>query len=366
MLSRRSMLDKAQHIWHLFTRQRSCPVNYIVESVEWSVTWDGRYISQGVSRLGIDCVATHRVGSIQKAIVHCGSLGLTLQFAEIAARNQNLIVSTIFHGDFGISSKMDSQLERFLKLVPILSYVVVANGTMRERLIRWGVPESKIRQIPIGVNLSLFQPTSNTHRQSMRARFGIPETSICIGSFQKDSEGWPDGQSLKWIKGPDVFVDTVTALAKSFPVHCFLTGPSRGYVKHRLEQEGITFTHVFLERYEDIVDCYACLDLYLISSREEGGPKAVLEATACGVPVVSTRVGMVQEVLADEAVIADGPTDLLIKAQVICQNLEPAFQRAQKRATCLSAYDWSQVAQAHWHLYADLLNMSDLPDGQRV
>jgi glycosyltransferase involved in cell wall biosynthesis len=365
MLSRRDILDKVQRIWHLFSGQRSCPVNYVIESVEWSVTWDGRYISQGVSRLGIACVATHRVGSIHKAIVHCGSLGLTLRFAENASRNQNLIVSTIFHGDFGISSKMDSQLERFLQLVPILSCVVVANGTMRERLIRWGVPESKIRQIPIGVNLSLFQPTSNEHRQSMRARFGIPEKSICIGSFQKDSEGWPDGQTPKWIKGPDVFVDTVTALAKSFSVHCFLTGPSRGYVKHRLVQEGITFTHVFLDRYEDIVDCYACLDLYLITSREEGGPKAVLEATACGVPVVSTRVGMVQEVLADEAVIADGSTDLLIKAQLVCQNLEPAFQRALKRATRLSAYDWSQVSQAHWHLYADLLNTSDLPDGQR-
>jgi glycosyltransferase involved in cell wall biosynthesis len=38
-------------------------------------------------------------------------------------------------------------------------------------------------------------------------------------------------------------------------------------------------------------ECYQALDAYVVSSRDEGGPKAVLEAMACGVPLITTRVG---------------------------------------------------------------------------
>lgn len=331
-------------------------VVYVVESVNWSVTWDGRYISQGVSRLGIACSATHRPPSIRDSIVHFGSLGLTLRFAELAVRNRNQIVATIFHGDFGISSKIDSQLEQFLGLVPMLSRIVVANEMMRHRLARWGVPAEKVQRIPIGVDLELFQPKNGAYRRLMRSRYGIPEGVLCIGSFQKDGEGWPDGQTPKWIKGPDLFIDIVLGLAKHHRLHCFLTGPSRGYIKRRLTEEGIGFTHVFLDLYQDIVDCYACLDLYLIASREEGGPKAVLEATACGIPVVSTRVGMVPEVLADEAMIATDYLDLFCKAQLVCASPEQSMIRARQRAIDLTAYDWQQVASAHRRLYAELLD----------
>jgi glycosyltransferase involved in cell wall biosynthesis len=40
---------------------------------------------------------------------------------------------------------------------------------------------------------------------------------------------------------------------------------------------------------------YHALDAYLVSSRQEGGPKAVLEAMASGVPLVTTRVGQAMD-----------------------------------------------------------------------
>ena len=41
------------------------------------------------------------------------------------------------------------------------------------------------------------------------------------------------------------------------------------------------------------------MDLYLITSREEGGPKGLIESMAAGVPVVSTRVGMAPALIKD-------------------------------------------------------------------
>ena len=48
---------------------------------------------------------------------------------------------------------------------------------------------------------------------------------------------------------------------------------------------------------EHLARVYHALDVYLVTSRQEGGPKAVLEAMSAGVPLVSTRVGQAQEIV---------------------------------------------------------------------
>ena len=60
-----------------------------------------------------------------------------------------------------------------------------------------------------------------------------------------------------------------------------LLGPSRGYVTKNLKKENdIDFFHYQLSEnnYEKIVNFYNCLDAYLITSRQEGGPKGLLES----------------------------------------------------------------------------------------
>jgi glycosyltransferase involved in cell wall biosynthesis len=51
---------------------------------------------------------------------------------------------------------------------------------------------------------------------------------------------------------------------------------------------------------DELARAYHALDAYLVTSRQEGGPKAALEAPAAGVPLVTTRVGQAQELLVDE------------------------------------------------------------------
>jgi len=42
---------------------------------------------------------------------------------------------------------------------------------------------------------------------------------------------------------------------------------------------------------------YQALDLYIVTSRQEGGPKAILESMASGIPIVSTRVGQAADII---------------------------------------------------------------------
>ncbi len=70
-----------------------------------------------------------------------------------------------------------------------------------------------------------------------------------------------------------------------------LTGPARGYVRRELERLAIPYRHVFAKDRAELARAYHALDVYVVASRQEGGPKAVLEALASGVPLVTTRVG---------------------------------------------------------------------------
>ncbi len=64
-----------------------------------------------------------------------------------------------------------------------------------------------------------------------------------------------------------------------------------------LERLGIPYTHRLVEHYDRIGRLYQALDAYVVSSRQEGGPKGLFEAMASGVPVVTTRVGQAMDLV---------------------------------------------------------------------
>jgi glycosyltransferase involved in cell wall biosynthesis len=78
-----------------------------------------------------------------------------------------------------------------------------------------------------------------------------------------------------------------------------LTGPARGYVRHELDARGIPYRHVVATGRDELARAYRALDAYVVASRQEGGPKAVLESMASGVPLVTTRVGQAVEIVRD-------------------------------------------------------------------
>jgi glycosyltransferase involved in cell wall biosynthesis len=86
-----------------------------------------------------------------------------------------------------------------------------------------------------------------------------------------------------------------------------LTGPARGFVRRELERVGIPYEHALVHSRDELAVVYHALDAYLVTSRQEGGPKAIFEAGATGVPLVTTRVGQAQELLTDDhdALLAD-------------------------------------------------------------
>jgi len=328
------------------------PVKFIIEDANWAIRWVGENIRDEINKLhAATCeVAVTPVGAIDR-VVHFGSQYMWLNWGGAAGPSNKYVVS-FFHGKHEDGPDVSRHIDAFLSTAPKLSRIVASNSLVHDRLLSWGVEADKIVRIPIGVNTKVFTPPSTEQRQAARDKFDIPTDAIVIGSFQKDGVGWGDGMEPKLIKGPDIYVDTLKDLAKDLPVFAMLTGPARGYVKSRLEEAGIPYAHAYPGPHADLVQCYHALDLYTVSSREEGGPMGLMESMSTHVPVVSTNVGMAPDLIEDGVTggldISITPEGLAAKARKI---LDPSVDRAAltKRARdAVMVCDWSVVGKRHY------------------
>lgn len=327
------------------------PVGFVIERMDWAIRWYGTFIVEEANRLAPGTAAVTTDPSVlTSGVVDFGSQYQWVEWGPHLSRRCRF-VSTFLHGKREDGPEVARHIDRFLASVPRLDRIVCSATLVRDRLVGWGVAPDKIAVIPIGVEMHRFRPPGAAERAAARARFGVPDGAVVIGSFQKDGEGWGAGDAPKMIKGPDVFVAAVTALARDLPVFVLLTGPARGYVKRGLEAAGIPFAHHMAADRDDLALCYHALDLYLVTSREEGGPMALMESMASHVPVVSTRVGMAPDLITDgvsgalvevgdAAAIAARARDLLMLAD------GGADLRAAAR-TAVAVADWAVVGRRH-------------------
>ena len=86
-------------------------------------------------------------------------------------------------------------------------------------------------------------------------------------------------------------------------VHVLLGGWRRQYVEKRLKAAKINYTLFEKTNLATIRSLYAACDLYIVSSRYEGGPQAIIEAAAMRVPIISTDVGISNKVLSNKCIV---------------------------------------------------------------
>jgi glycosyltransferase involved in cell wall biosynthesis len=207
-----------------------------------------------------------------------------------------------FHGRPGTAGypEFDRAYETLTRRAERIDRVQVTHAEMHGLVVAAGVDPEKVFRIPIGVDITRFPFGDDLARAGARQVLGIPASAFVVGSFQKDGVGFGEGLEPKLVKGPDAFVATLARLYESIPeLFVLLTGPARGFVRGALEGAGIPHRHAILDSRNELARAYHALDAYLVTSRQEGGPKAVLESMAAGVPLVTTRVGQAPDVVVD-------------------------------------------------------------------
>lgn len=346
-------------------RQKNCIYHVTVDQGQWVLYQIAVRLTEELKKRGRRAYITHNPWPLKHQILHFGDRYAYLQGPFQSLHPSNHVFLTWHHGDpKDPNVGMQQMFEKLPAAVPYFKTLVVSCEITRQHLLEWGMPAEKMIKIPIGVDVSRFSLPTPTERQRIRAELGIPDNAICIGSFQKDGEGWGDGMTPKLIKGPDIFLEVISNLAVRYAnLMVLLTGPSRGYVKQGLEKIGVPYIHHFLENPAEIGRYYQALDLYLITSRVEGGPIALMESWASGIPVVSTRVGMPADL------IMHGENGLLAEVEdtnVLTTHMTRLIEDTDLRRKFASAgvqavkpLDWSCVAEQYDRLlYQSILGTS--------
>jgi glycosyltransferase involved in cell wall biosynthesis len=270
------------------------------ESLGWALDDEASFVASAAEQLG------YRVGEPGEArFVREQSLFHTSHFAGLDPAwlgTAGGLGISYFHGRPGTPGfpEFDRAADRLRANARRLDRVQVTHAEMHELVVGAGVPEERVHRIPIGIEIDRFPLVTQAARTAARAALGVPHDAFVVGSFQKDGVGWGEGLEPKTIKGPDVLVAALERLQADVPeLVVLLTGPARGWVMRELARLGIPFEHVFLESRDELPRAYHALDAYLVASRQEGGPKSILEAMATGIPLVTTDVGQVADLVRD-------------------------------------------------------------------
>jgi glycosyltransferase involved in cell wall biosynthesis len=230
---------------------------------------------------------------LQPDIVHthaakAGAIG------RMAAGGVPVVVHT-FHGHV-LRGYFDRRREHVFRrierrLARRTDCVVAVSDEVRHDLIELGIAApAKIRTIPVGLDLAAYDlpPAAAARiRAEVRAELGIAETDPVVAFAGR----------LERVKRPDRFVDVacrVTAPGARFLV--VGDGSERGAVEANHELGGRLILAGFRN---DIARVLQAVDVVVLTSDAEGTPVSLIEAAACGLPVVTTDVGGVGSVVAD-------------------------------------------------------------------
>jgi len=179
-------------------------------------------------------------------------------------------------------------------------------------------------------NLQTWSPLDN--REELRLMFNLPKTSYLVGSFQKDTEGASIANKTylpKLEKGPDQFIDIVKKMKMDMGLNMnmdsleiVLTGYGRQYLMRELDTLGIKYHYFEMISQPDMNKLYQCLDIYIVASRYEGGPRSIHECAANKTPIISTNVGVASDILAPESIFK---MDEILGENQVVPNTEYAY-----------------------------------------
>ena len=152
-----------------------------------------------------------------------------------------------------------------------------------------------IRTYPFCHNERVWKYLNN--KEALREKYGFYKGDFLVGSFQKDTESasvWNGTFKPKLEKGPDLFVKAVDILKRErYPnLRVVLTGYYRQYIMNELKKRGIEYIYFEKIDFDKLNELYNTLDLYVVASRVEGGPRAINECSLTRTPILSTDVGI--------------------------------------------------------------------------
>lgn len=206
--------------------------------------------------------------------------------------------------------------------------ICVSRANLRHFTDDLGRDRRKFAVVYNSVDTSLFEP-ARSDRDARRRSLGLHDADLAVGMVARLAEER---------KGAAKFLQMAALIRDQAPRARFLVagdGPLRASLEALAGGLGIADRCLFLGASGDVPELLAALDVFVMPSLWEGGPITVIEAMAAGLPIAATRVGMVDEVLADGEdglLVEPGDVDALAAATLSLLEDSAAAREMARRA----------------------------------
>lgn len=256
-------------------------------------------------------------------------------------------VSTI-HGFTGGDWKNRVYERLQLRTLRRFDAVVAVSRAQIDRLSEAKISRERIHVIP-----NAWFPGAMLDREAARAKLEVPESAFHIG--------WVGRISRE--KGPDVFIDALRQLGEAPAVVSILgDGPLRAELEADLDRDPIPIQIRWQGAVPDASQLFPAFDAFVVSSRTEGTPIVLLEAMAARVPILSTRVGGIPDMVSSEEayfVPSDDPQLLAAGLRSMIRNPAERAKRANTAQVRLQAeFSFTRWVDRYEALYRQLVHTS--------
>lgn len=295
--------------------------------------------------------------SRQVDVIHAHDAGGQYVASMLRIASPSLRVVMTFHRTLGIDSDGARNWVRNALFLPLVHRVVTASEERRKYLLsKTLLPPSKVQVIPFGVDLDVYHPDPSM-RSRVREELGLRQDTLLVVTIGH----------LGSEKGIDQVIQGLSQAATQLddlPWHLVVLGtgpPERLTLLRDAAAQALGDRVTFAGFRSDVPRWLQAADLLIHAPRMEAFGLVVVQALACGLPVVATAVGGLPEIieqdvsgrlvpLGDARALGDAIALLLSDPPTRCRLSHGALTHAR------SHLDARQTAQRHFALYRELLN----------
>jgi glycosyltransferase involved in cell wall biosynthesis len=188
-------------------------------------------------------------------------------------------------------------------------YMSVSEGLLKSYLDA-GLPADRIEQVGNGIDVDEFSPASTEEKRELRRALRINQDRplvLFVGFFSQDKQ--PRVLFDAWLRLRDVHkIDTSLVFVGAIKSDYYEVDDSlAGMMRRDAEARGLGDRLTFTGSLHDVHDYFRFADVFVLPSRREGLPVALMEAMSCALPCVASRLPG-----STDALITDGVSGLLV------------------------------------------------------
>ena len=250
--------------------------------------------------------------------VHCHGYKPDILMSAVPRRGYK-VLSTV-HGWAKQTAGMKGKIYEFVDALSLreMDKIVAVSRAVRDDLTQRGVNADKIEVIYNGIALDCLK--SNFSGSLVRTEYGIPQNTFVLGAVGR----------LVPVKGYQYLIEAMRSVVNAIP-DCKLViageGPLKDELFRRIVKHGLT-SYISLLGYQASIPRFlSMVDIFVMPSLSEGLPIALLEAMACGNPILASSVGGIPEVItsgedgillppADPKVLADSIMEMYFNGKL--------------------------------------------------